>query len=194
MQLALQQARLAAGLGEVPIGAVLVSSDKQVLGLAYNRRELDQDVTAHAEMLVLRAANRKRQSWRLSDCSLFVTLEPCFMCAAAIQQARIHEVIFAAYDPKSGAVCSHGHFFDDHRLNHQVCWTGGVLQAEAGEMLQTFFRTLRRRNKVREQQAGGGRGRRRQLAEAGAYHPTEPAAARDEQNASDQPVGLSPAD
>ena len=171
MQVALQQARLAASLGEVPIGAVLVSHDGQIAGLGYNRRELDQDVTAHAELLALRAANRRRRSWRLSDCSLFVTLEPCFMCASALQQARVHEVVFAAYDPKSGAVCSQGHFFDDHRLNHQIYWTGGVLQAEAGQLLQDFFRTLR------------------QQAEAGAYQSTDLTA-----GVSGQSEGLPPAD
>jgi len=142
MQLALEQARKASAQGEVPIGAVLVR-DNQVLAQAHNFREIWQDPTAHAEIVAIREAATRSGSWRLTDTTLYVTLEPCAMCIGAIILARIPRLVFGAMDPKAGAC---GSIFDlpkEQRLNHRIEVIGGVLQQESQELLQTFFKNLR---------------------------------------------------
>ena len=141
MRLALDQARLAAGHGDVPIGAVLLDPSGEVLAAAGNRREVDSDPTGHAEILVLREAARAAGSWRLVDCTLVVTLEPCTMCAGALVLARVGTLVFGAYDPKAGAVASLFDVVRDPRLNHRVDVRGGVMEAECGALLSDFFAT-----------------------------------------------------
>lgn len=142
MQLALGQAKLAPDFGEVPIAAVLVL-DGQVLAQAHNYREVWQDPTAHAEVVAIREAATRLGSWRLTGATLYVTVEPCSMCAGAIVQSRISRLVFGAWDPKAGAC---GSIFDipaERRLNHRVEVTGGVLEQESQALLQEFFRRLR---------------------------------------------------
>lgn len=138
MQIALDAAREAAGWGDVPIGAVLVR-DGKVIARAANRREKDDDPTAHAELLALRAAAQAAGSWRLDRCTLYVTLEPCPMCAGALVLARVERLVFAAADPKAGAVGSLYDIPRDPRLNHHVSVTTGVLEEEASALLREFF-------------------------------------------------------
>lgn len=142
MQKALQQARMAEHLGEVPIGAVVVF-DGKLIGAGYNRREIDQNPLGHAELAAIRQASQYLGGWRLAGCALYVTLEPCPMCAGAIVQARIGRVCFGAFDPKSGYAGSLHNTLRDQRLNHQVEITSGVCQAECSRLLQSFFRRLR---------------------------------------------------
>ncbi len=143
MQLALRQAGLAPEAGEVPIGAVLVQGGS-ILATAHNLREALQDPTAHAEMIVMRKGAEQLRSWRLTETTLYVTLEPCPMCAGAIVQSRVARLVFGAWDPKAGAC---GSMFDipaERRLNHRVEVVGGVLEQESRVLLQTFFRSKRR--------------------------------------------------
>jgi tRNA(adenine34) deaminase len=142
MQAAIEQARLAAQAGEAPIGAVVVRGG-EILAADHNRRILDSDPTAHAEMLVLRAAARKLGDWRLNGCSLFVTLEPCCMCAGAIVLARIDRVVYGATDPKAGAVDTLYRLCSDERLNHRVEVVAGVRADECGRLLTDFFAAQR---------------------------------------------------
>ncbi len=142
MQKALSQAREAAELGEVPIGAVIVHED-EVIARAHNLRESEQDPTAHAEMLALRKAAKNLGSWRLEGCTIYVTLEPCPMCAGAIQQARMERLVYGAADPKSGAVDSLYSIPADERLNHQLEVEAGVCADESGRLLREFFADLR---------------------------------------------------
>ncbi|MFO0707265.1 MAG: tRNA adenosine(34) deaminase TadA [Nitrospira sp.] len=142
MRLALDQARLAPMTGEVPIGAVLVRNG-EVIAQAQNARETTQDPTAHAEMLVIREVAASLQSWRLTDCTLYVTLEPCPMCAGAIVQARIARLVFGAWDPKAGACGSLMDIPAEPRLNHRVEVTGGIMEAESQRLLQEFFQRRR---------------------------------------------------
>ena len=142
MHLALRQAALAPVNGEIPIAAVLVYKEN-VLASAHNSRELSQDPTAHAEMIVIRRASERLGTWRLTDTTLYVTLEPCSMCAGAIVQSRIGRLVFGAWDSKAGAC---GSIFDiptERRLNHRVEVIGGVLAQESQTLLQDFFRQLR---------------------------------------------------
>jgi tRNA(Arg) A34 adenosine deaminase TadA len=139
MEMALAEAESAAQRGEVPVGAVLVSSTGNILARAGNQTEADADPTAHAEMLVLRIAAKKRGSPRLTDCDLYVTLEPCAMCAAAISGARLRRVVFAAYDPKSGAVEHGPRFFSQPTCHHAPEIVGGVDEKRAQAMLKKFF-------------------------------------------------------
>ena len=139
MRLALEQARRAETHGDVPVGAVLVGPSGGVLAAAGNRRELDQDPTAHAELLVLRAAAEAVGSWRLDGHTLVVTLEPCTMCAGALVLARVERLVFGAFDPKAGAVASLWDVVRDSRLNHRVDVVSGVLAVECGEVLRDFF-------------------------------------------------------
>ena len=143
MRLALVEARAALDHGDVPIGALVVSSSGDVLGRAHNERELRGDPTAHAEVLALREASSVVGSWRLSDCSLVVTLEPCTMCAGAAVLARVSRVVYGAVDPKAGAVGSLWDVVRDPRLNHRPSVVGGVLEAESSELLRSFFRDRR---------------------------------------------------
>ncbi len=143
MRIALEEAAVAAHSGEVPVGAVLVGPGGDVLARAGNRRERDQDPTAHAEMLVLRAAAARLTSWRLRGCTLYVTLEPCAMCAAACVLARVAQVVFALPDPKAGFAGSLGNLLQDPRLNHQVAWRAGLLAPQAANLLSQFFANRR---------------------------------------------------
>ena len=142
MRLALEEARGCLDHGDVPIGAV-VSRDGDVLAAAGNERELANDPTAHAEILVLRAAAARLGTWRLEDCTLTVTLEPCAMCAGAAVLSRLDRVVFGAADPKAGFAGSLGNLLQDPRLNHAVALTVGVLADECGDLLRTFFRERR---------------------------------------------------
>lgn len=142
MELALQQARLAPLVGEVPIGAVLVHQD-EVIAAAHNYRELSQDPTAHAEMIVIRKAAEQLKTWRLTDTTLYVTLEPCPMCAGAIVQARIARLVFGAWDPKAGACGSILDIPAERRFNHRVRVAGGLFEQESRALLQEFFRAKR---------------------------------------------------
>ena len=142
MRLALAQAREALTADEVPVGAVAVFEGR-VVGRAHNQRELLRDPTAHAEMLALTQAAEALGRWRLSGVTLFVTLEPCAMCAGAMVLARIERLVYGATDPKAGAVESLYRLLDDDRLNHRVPSTGGVLADECGALLSEFFRKRR---------------------------------------------------
>ena len=138
MRCALEQARLAFDQGEVPVGAVVVCQER-VIGEGYNQREQLNDPTAHAEMIAITQAALALGSWRLTDCTLYVTLEPCPMCAGAIVQARLPRVIFGTPDPKGGACQTLYRITDDERLNHRAVVLGGVLQGECRLLLQEFF-------------------------------------------------------
>jgi tRNA(adenine34) deaminase len=139
MLLALEQARLAVEHDDVPVGAVVLDEARTVLAAAGNERELAGDPTAHAEVLALRRAARALGSWRLTGCTLVVTLEPCTMCAGALVLARVDRLVFGAYDPKAGAVASLFDVVRDPRLNHRVDVRGGILAAECGGLLRDFF-------------------------------------------------------
>ncbi|WP_239689727.1 tRNA adenosine(34) deaminase TadA [Rodentibacter caecimuris] len=153
MRLALDLADKAESLGEIPVGAVLVDSEGNVLGEGWNLSITENDPTAHAEIVALRHAAKKVQNYRLLDTTLYVTLEPCTMCAGAILHSRIRRLVFGASDYKTGAVGSRFHFFDDYQMNHTVEITGGILAEECGEKLSAFFRKRRaekRSEKVNE--------------------------------------------
>ena len=142
MRVAIAQARVAERAGDVPVGAVVVHGDRQV-GVAENRTERDQDPTAHAEVLALRAAAAALGSWRLTGCTLYVTLEPCAMCAGAIVLGRVDRLVFGAWDPKAGMVGSVGDLVRNPRLNHRAEVLGGVLADECGALLSVFFHQRR---------------------------------------------------
>ena len=141
MRLALEQARRAEEHGDVPVGALVLGPDGRLLAAAGNERELTGDPTAHAEVLALRRASAALGAWRLSGCTLVVTLEPCTMCAGALVLARVATLVFGAYDPKAGAVASLFDVVRDPRLNHRVDVRGGILADECGTLLQQFFLT-----------------------------------------------------
>jgi len=147
MLLALARAETALALDEVPIGCVVVhhpaGAEPRVIAAAHNRRHLDQDPTAHAEMLALREAAGRLGSWRLGDCTLVVTLEPCPMCAGAIVNARVPRMVYGCDDPKAGAVKTLYQICSDGRLNHRVSVQGGVLAEECAGVLREFFRRQR---------------------------------------------------
>ena len=143
MRVALDEARAAAEEDEVPVGAVIVAAGR-VIASAHNQREQLADPTAHAEMIALTQAAAALGSWRLEQCTLYVTLEPCPMCAGAILQARVPVVIWGAADPKAGAVESLYRLFEDQRLNHRVQHTGHVMAEECGRILSDFFRQKRK--------------------------------------------------
>ncbi|HEY3544823.1 MAG TPA: tRNA adenosine(34) deaminase TadA, partial [Propionicimonas sp.] len=136
---ALTEARAATATGDVPVGCVVVDSTGAVVGRGRNAREATGDPTAHAEVVALRDAARTLGRWRLDDCTLVVTLEPCAMCAGAIVLARIPRLVLGAWDPKAGAAGSVHDLVRDRRLNHRVEVVGGVLEAECGAVLQDFF-------------------------------------------------------
>ena len=143
MQAALKEAEKAFEKGEVPVGAVVVQGDRLV-GKGYNQIETLQDPTAHAEMIALTAAANTLKSWRLENCAIYVTLEPCAMCAGALVLARIESLIFAADDPKAGACGSLRNIVQDQRLNHQVEIISGILREKSSLMLKTFFDNVRK--------------------------------------------------
>lgn len=142
MRMAYQEAQQAAEEAEVPVGAVIVR-DRQVIASAHNLRETLHDPTAHAEMIAITQAAESLGSWRLEECTLYVTLEPCPMCAGAIVQARIPWVVYGATDPKAGAVESLFRLLEDTRLNHQCQITRGVMAEECGRILTRFFQRQR---------------------------------------------------
>jgi tRNA(adenine34) deaminase len=142
MRLALREAERALDHDDVPIGAVIVH-EGEVIAAARNERELRRDPTAHAEMLALREASRRLESWRLLDTVLYVTLEPCAMCAGAIVLARVPRVVFAAEDPKAGAAGSVLNVLAEPRLNHRPAVAGGLLAQEAARLLRAFFASRR---------------------------------------------------
>lgn len=147
MRRAIALAEQAAGMGEVPVGAVIVRrSTGEIVGEGYNRRETDRHALAHAELMAIDAACRKLGGWRLPDCALYVTLEPCPMCSGAIIQARIDEVWFGASDPKSGAVCSVQQMFA-LPYNYHPEVHAGLMQEECSALLSAFFRDLRIRRR-----------------------------------------------
>ena len=147
MRLALDEARRAGDAGEVPVGAVVVAGG-QVVASAGNRREAAGDPTAHAEILALKAAARSLGSWRLDDATVYVTLEPCPMCAGALVAARVARLVFAAPDPKAGACGSLYNLCADPRLNHEIPVESGVLGPEAAELLSGWFATRRGTGRV----------------------------------------------
>lgn len=146
MQEALAEAARAEALAEVPIGAVIVH-DGEVIGRGHNLRETEQDPTAHAEMIAIRQAAEKLGSWRLLDCTLYVTLEPCVMCMGGIILARIPNLVFGCRDPRVGAVGSIYNLATDERFNHRVEVREGVLRQECSTQLSEFFRRLRQQKK-----------------------------------------------
>ncbi len=143
MEIALEEARLAAARLEVPVGAVVTGPDGAILARAGNRVEADHDASAHAELLALRAAAAIRGDARLPDCDLYVTLEPCPMCAQAISLFRVRRLVFGAYDPKGGGVEHGARVFDAASCHHRPEVVGGVRESEASALLRAFFRGLR---------------------------------------------------
>ena len=146
MKQAIKQAKKAYALDEVPIGCVIVASDK-IIARGYNRRNTDKNPLAHAELSAIRKASKKTGDWRLEECTMYVTLEPCQMCAGAIVQARIPRVVIGAMNPKAGCAGSVMNLLQIEGFNHQVKITEGVLEEECSEMLSAFFRELREKKK-----------------------------------------------
>ncbi|HBI41956.1 MAG TPA: tRNA-specific adenosine deaminase [Planctomycetales bacterium] len=147
MEMALDEAGVAASEGEVPVGAVIVSFERGVIAQAHNQREQLLDPTAHAEMIAITQAAEALRSWRLEDCALYVTLEPCPMCAGAIVQARLPMVVYGCTDPKAGACDTLYQIPTDPRLNHRARVVSGVLAERCAEMLSEFFAARRREGK-----------------------------------------------
>ena len=147
MMLALEEAEAAMRDGEVPVGAVLVR-DGEVVARAHNVKEAAGDPTGHAELVVLKEASRKGMSWRLSDATLYVTKEPCIMCAGAMVNSRLGRLVFGCSDSKGGAVTSLYRILSDKRLNHQVHVSAGVLHEECAALLRRFFADLRERSRA----------------------------------------------
>ncbi len=146
MRRALDAAREAGRRGEVPVGAVIVAAG-EIVGAGYNRREESQSPLAHAEITAIEAAAKKLGTWRLEECDIYVTLEPCIMCMGAILQARMRRLVFACLDPKAGAAQSLYRLGADPRLNHQLAASGGVLAEESAALLGDFFARLRARKR-----------------------------------------------
>jgi tRNA(adenine34) deaminase len=144
MLLAIEEAQLAGGIGEVPIGSVITDKDNNIISSGYNLREKNQDPTAHAEIIAIRRASEKLQSWRMDGTTLYVTLEPCAMCIGAIVLARISRLVFGARDTKAGAVYSVYNIGTDNKLNHSVEVIEGVLETQCSDLLKEFFKTLRK--------------------------------------------------
>ncbi len=149
MHLAIEEAKKAEEIGEVPIGAVIVYND-QIIARAHNLRERDQRSIAHAELLAIDEACKKLGTWRLEQATLYVTLEPCAMCAGAIVLSRIKRVVFGASDPKGGCAGTLMNLLQEKRFNHQAEVVSGVLAEQCGHMLSEFFRRLRQRKKRRK--------------------------------------------
>jgi tRNA(adenine34) deaminase len=152
MREALAEAKEAAAKGEVPVGAVVVRAG-EIVGRGHNLRETLADSSAHAEILALREAARKTGDWRLSDCTLYVTIEPCPMCAGALVQSRVARLVYGARDPKAGAVDSLVDLVRDPRFNHRVEVTSGVLEEECRAVIQGFFRGLREKKDEADQES-----------------------------------------
>src|ERR1051325_11132805 len=141
MRVALDEARAAAAAGEIPVGAIVVANDA-VLARAHNLREERQSALAHAEILAIETASARLKSWRLEECTIYVTLEPCVMCVGAILQARIARLVFGCLDPMAGAVESLYRLCEDTRLNHRLPVTGGILTEDCSRILSDFFSNL----------------------------------------------------
>jgi tRNA(adenine34) deaminase len=152
MKEAYRQALKAYSLGEVPIGCVIVHEGK-IIGRGYNRRNTDKNTLAHAEITAIKKASKVIGDWRLEDCTLYVTLEPCQMCAGAIVQARIPKVVMACMNPKAGCAGSILNILDMPEFNHQVETIKGVMEEECSRMLRTFFKELRIRNKKEKEES-----------------------------------------
>ncbi|GAB3054253.1 tRNA adenosine(34) deaminase TadA [Virgibacillus ainsalahensis] len=146
MRAAMEQAEKAREINEVPIGAVIVY-EGNIIATGYNVRETTQETLSHAELIAIQQANKEIGSWRLEDCTLYVTLEPCPMCAGAIVQSRIKRVVYGAPDPKAGCGGTLMNLLDEVRFNHQAELTSGVLENECSQLLRDFFRELRSRKK-----------------------------------------------
>lgn len=146
MKEAIRQAKKAYAIGEVPIGCVIVYQDK-IIGRGYNRRTTDKNTLAHAELIAIKKASKKMDDWRLEECTMYVTLEPCQMCSGAIVQARIPRVVVGCMNPKAGCAGSILNLLDMKEFNHQVDLTTGVLGEECSEMMKQFFRELREKQK-----------------------------------------------
>ena len=147
MKEALKQAQKAYDLGEVPVGAVIVK-DGKIIGRGYNSKEKNRDTTKHAEIIAIQKASKKMKSWRLNNCEMYVTLEPCSMCAGAIIQARIKKVYIGAMDYKTGACGSVLNLFDDFKFNHYVENENGILKNDCENILKEFFKELRKNKKI----------------------------------------------
>ena len=143
MERALNQAKVAYKKGEVPVGAVVVK-DGKVISRGYNLRETTNDPTAHAELLAMKKASKKLDSWRLSGCTLYVTLEPCPMCSGVIVNSRIDRVVFGAYDQKAGCCTTLYHLCNDERFNHRSEILGGVMEEDCAKILSDFFKEKRK--------------------------------------------------
>lgn len=143
---AIKEAQKAYSIGEVPVGAVIVK-DNKIVARAYNRKETGKDTTKHAEILAIQKASKKLETWRLLDCEMYVTLEPCSMCAGAIIQSRLKKVYIGTMDPKTGACGSVLNLLQDYKFNHQVELECGVLETECEELLKQFFKELRQTKK-----------------------------------------------
>jgi len=150
MQEAISEANKAKAVEEVPIGAVVVYRG-EIIGRGHNLREHSQDATSHAEMFAIRAACKELESWRLEECQLFVTLEPCPMCSGGMILSRIEEVYFGAHDPKGGTAGTLMNLLTDERFNHRAYVEGGILEEECGQLLTNFFREIRARKKKTSQ-------------------------------------------
>lgn len=148
MKLAFLEADKAEQQGEIPIGAVIVDAEGNLIGRGYNRRELDEDATRHAEIIAIQEACKNLNSWRLIDCSLFVTLEPCPMCAGAIINARLKNVYYGAFDPKAGACGSVVDLFAFTKFNHHPQIFGGLYREQAAQSLKNFFKNIRQQNRI----------------------------------------------
>ena len=143
MQQALNLAAHAATAGEVPVGAVVVSAQGELLGSGFNQPILSHDPTAHAEVMALRAAAMSAGNYRLPGCTLYVTIEPCTMCVGAMVHARVAHLVFGAAEPRFGAVISGRRLLDENEFNHRTSWEGGVLADQCGEAMKAFFKTRR---------------------------------------------------
>ncbi|MBO5208146.1 MAG: tRNA adenosine(34) deaminase TadA [Lachnospiraceae bacterium] len=150
MKEAIKQAKKAYALGEVPIGCVIVH-DGKIIARGYNRRNTDKNTLAHAEITAINKASKKLGDWRLEECSLYVTLEPCQMCAGAIVQARVTEVIMGSMNPKAGCGGSILNLLEMQEFNHQVIVRRGILEEECSNLLTSFFKELRVRNKMKKE-------------------------------------------
>ncbi len=151
MKAAITQAKKAAALDEVPIGCVIVQ-DGRIIARGYNRRNTDKNTLAHAELAAIRKASKKTGDWRLEDCTMYVTLEPCQMCAGAIVQSRLKRVVIATMNPKAGCAGSILNLLQMEAFNHQVEITRGVREEECARMLSDFFRKLRQKKKTAKEQ------------------------------------------
>ena len=149
MKEAIRQARKAYAIGEVPIGCVIVSKDK-IIGRGYNRRMADKNTLSHAELIAIRKASRKMDDWRLEECTMYVTLEPCQMCSGAIVQSRMSRVVVGCMNPKAGCAGSILNLLQMKEFNHQAELTTGVLEEECSQMMKDFFKELRSRRTKKE--------------------------------------------